>query len=237
MIVLNHCGITNAVYYSSRFPQPYRIPLDLESSVQVDYTPVAVNFANFHQAVQFTVDQQKRHHDVYAWQDEYARINTILYIITITDKLTGKFSVILDGLSEWCNWAFVYLPTAIYKEAEGAGFAAVETDAPCYQRGHDYRPNYRFTGGPYCWQIYYGCNFCGAYSSQSWLRKFCFPMEDAVNGCGSSISYPLPVPDARNVDRYPHPSRSPAPWKDWVSQTSSSHAGLIGSNCAVITIG
>ena len=195
MIVLNHCGITNAVYYSSRFPQPYRIPLDLESSVQVDYTPVAVNFANFHQAVQFTVDQQKHHRDVHPWQDEYAQINTISHVITVTDKLAGKFSVILDGLSEWRNWAFVYLPTAIYEEAEGAGFAAVETDALRYQQGHDHWPNYRFTGGPYCWRIYYGCNFCGAYSSQSRLWEFRFPMENAVNGCREF--YFISTPSAR----------------------------------------
>ena len=54
-------------------------------------------------------------------------------------------------------------------------------------------------------------------------------------GAGSSISLPPPVPYARNVDGYPHPSRSPAPRSDWVSQTSSSHAGLIGSNCAIYT--
>jgi len=184
MIVLNHCGVTNAVYYSSCFPQPYRIPLDSEGSVQIDYTPAAVDFANFGQAVQFTVDQQKRRRDVHPWQDKYAWINTISHVITVTDKLAGKFSVILDGLSEWCNWAFVYLPTAIYKEAEGGEFAAVETDAPCYWQGHDHQPNYRFAGGPYCWQIYYGCNFCGAYSSQPWLWEFRFPMEDAVNGSG-----------------------------------------------------
>jgi len=52
-------------------------------------------------------------------------------------------------------------------------------------------------------------------------------------GAESSISSPHPVPDARNVDGYPHPSRSWAPRSDWVSQTSSSHAGLIGSNCVV----
>ena len=52
-------------------------------------------------------------------------------------------------------------------------------------------------------------------------------------GAGSSISLPLSVPDARSVDGYPHLSRSPAPQKDWVSQTSSSHAGLIGSNCVI----
>ena len=133
MIVLNHCGVSNAIYYSSRFPQPYGIPLDSEGLVQVDYNPAAVDFANFHQAVQFTVDQQKHHRDVHPWQDEYARINTISHVITVTDKLAGKFSVILDGLSEWHNWAFVYLPTAIYEEAEGAGFTMVETDTPRYQ--------------------------------------------------------------------------------------------------------
>jgi len=195
MIVLNHCGVSNAIYYSSRFPQPYGIPLDTEGSIQIDYTPTAVDFANFNQAVQFTVDQQKRHRDIYPWQDEYAWLNTISHVITVKDKLAGKFSVLLDGLSEWRNWAFVYLPTAIYEEAEGANFAAVESEAPHYQRGHDHWPNYRFAGGPYCWRIYYGCNFCGAYSGQFRLREFCFPTEDAVNGSGEF--YFVTTPSAR----------------------------------------
>jgi len=52
-------------------------------------------------------------------------------------------------------------------------------------------------------------------------------------GAGSSISSQPQVPDARNVDGYPHLSQSWDPQKDWVSQTSSSHAGLIGSNCVI----
>ena len=103
MIVLNHCGVSNAIYYSSCFPQPYGIRKNSEGSVQIDYSPAAVDFANFNQAVQFTVDQQKHRRDVYPWQDEYARLNMISHVITVMDKLAGKFSVFLDGLSEWRN--------------------------------------------------------------------------------------------------------------------------------------
>ena len=183
MIVLNHCGVTNAVYYSSRFPQPYAIPLDLEGSVKIDYQPAAVDFANFSSAVQFIVDQDRRKRELYVWQDEYARINTISHVITIDDKLAGKATVFLNGLSEWRNWALVYLPSAIYNASPADIFSPPFVDSPRYRRGYDNRPNHRFSGGPYCWRIYYGCNFCGAYSSQSRLREFRFSKEDGVNGC------------------------------------------------------
>ena len=183
MIVLNHCGITNAVYYSSCFPQPYAIPLDLEGSIKIDYQPTAIDFANFSSAVQFIVDQQRCKRELYLWQDKYAQINTILHVITVDDKLAAKVTIILNGLSEWCNWAFVYLPSAIYEASATKSFSLPEVEAACYQQGYDNWPNYRFSGGPYCWEIYYGCNFCGAYSSQSQLQEFHFTKEDVVNGC------------------------------------------------------
>ena len=192
--------------------------------------------------VQFTVDQQKHCRDVYARQDKYAWINTILHVITITDKLAGKFSVILDGLSEWHNWAFVYLPTAIYKEAEGAGFAMVETDTPRYQQGHDHRPNYWFIGGPYCWWIYYGCNFCGAYSSQSQLWEFHFPMENAVNGCGEFYFVSTPSARCQECGRVSMSITKPGPTErlgesDIFILCRFDRIKLHYLHCAIITIG
>ena len=183
MIILNHCGITNAVYYSSHFPQPYSIPVEAEGKVQLDYTPAGVDFANLKDAVQFQVDQRTRRHEIHIWQDKYTRLNTISHIVTIHDKLARDFTVLLNGQSEWQNWIFMYLPTSIYEDANWAGFAAIESDAARFRQGHDHWPNHRISGGPYCWWLYYRCNFCGAYSAQSQLWEYCFSALHGINRC------------------------------------------------------
>ena len=182
MIVLNHCGITNTVYYSSHFPQPYGIPSEVDAKILVDYQPAAVDFANFNTAVQYTVDQCKGTQELYLWQDAYAQINTILHVVTIQDRMCGKIMVMFYGWSEWRNWAIVYLPASIYEATDGV-FNGIESDAPRYRQGYDHQPDIRFSRGPYCWQVYFGCNFCRAYTSQPWLWKYRFTEADAINGC------------------------------------------------------
>jgi len=100
--------------------------------------------------------------------------------------------LIFDGRCEWHNWAVVYLPTSIYEEAERAQFLVIESDHPCYRQGYDNWPNVRFTRGPYCWWVYFRCNFCGAYSGQPWLQEFRFTEVDAVNGCQEFYFVSLP---------------------------------------------
>ena len=60
--------------------------------------------------------------------------------------------------------------------------------------------------------------------SQKWMLSM---------GAKSSILCPCPATSALNAPRCHPPSHRLDPRSDWVSQTTLSHAGLIGSNCAI----
>ena len=186
MLVINHCGVSNAVYHTSRFPRPYSALVDAEGSLSLDYQPAGADFAALKEAIQYSLDLKKDRRELHPWQDEFARLSTISHVVTVHDRRAGTFTVLLDGVSEYRNWMFVYMPTSIYEDASGMPPRVLgdgEGESVRYRRGHDHRTDVRITGGSHCWRLYYGCNFCGAYSAQPRVREYRFSAPDGVNGC------------------------------------------------------
>ena len=207
MLVVNHCGVTNAVFHTSRFPRPYSSLVEAEGRVTVDYSPAGVDLARLKEAIQYQLDIKKDRRELYPWQDEFLRLDTISHVITVHDRRAGDFTVILDGVSERRNWMFVYIPTSIYEDSSGLpprvlGDGNGETER--YRRGGQHRPDVRITGGSHCWRMYYGCNFCGAYSAQPRLREYRFSAPDGVYGRRVFYYVRAPAVKCPECDRITH---------------------------------
>lgn len=112
MIILNHCGVSNAVYYSSHFTHPYAIPTSSEEgSVSIDYNPGPVDLGCIAKASEAFVDQTNNTHTPGKLEKPLTELDTISHVITVRDKDYGTFSLLLDGNSEYRNWFFIYLLT------------------------------------------------------------------------------------------------------------------------------
>ena len=117
MIVLNHCGVSNAVYYTSHFSHPYAFPPSPEEgSVSIDYNPGPMDLDNISKATEAFVDQTTNAHTPGKLDKPLTKLDTISHIVIIKDKDYRTFSLLLDRNSEYCNWIFVYLPTGIYED-------------------------------------------------------------------------------------------------------------------------
>ena len=71
MLVINHYGVTNAVFHTSHFPRPYSSLVEAEGRVIVDYLPLGVDLAQLKEAIQYQLDLKKDCQELHLWQDEF----------------------------------------------------------------------------------------------------------------------------------------------------------------------